>query len=265
MTTDERTARWASEAAFFDRWAEDVTVTPLSPAVLSRYSNPGTLWHKEFRLKTLGDLTGRHVLEMGCGEGANVSLLAKLGATVTGIDISPKAIEVAQQRAAANGVADRCEFICSPMETVGGLEGRFDVIHGDAILHHLIPELDELMARLVSWTKPGGTLIFAEPVNFAPWLRAIRHKIPVYTEATPDERPLEPAEIAIVRRHIPSLQLRHFQLTGRLNRFVVPHGLETAPLHRKMTAKALAMIDAAAFTVPWFRSMAGYAVLWGRK
>jgi len=48
-------------------------------------------------LRFIGDLGGKMVLDAGCGEGHNTRLLARSGARVTGVDISPKMIGLARQ------------------------------------------------------------------------------------------------------------------------------------------------------------------------
>jgi len=49
-------------------------------------------------LRFIGDLDGKTVLDAGCGEGYNTRLLARSGARVTGVDISPKMIGLARQQ-----------------------------------------------------------------------------------------------------------------------------------------------------------------------
>ena len=45
----------------------------------------------------IGDLSGKTVLDVGCGEGYNTRLLARSGARMTGVDISQRMIELARQ------------------------------------------------------------------------------------------------------------------------------------------------------------------------
>lgn len=266
---NQQQQRWDTEARFFDEWAAKAgeAVKPIDPRTLARYGArpPRRRFNKEFRFRVLGDLSGRRVLDVGCGDGANAVLLAKLGANVTGIDVSPKAIQLAQRRAEINGVAERTSFVCQPLEQANLATGSFDVIWGDAILHHLIGELDAVIAQLVKWTKPGGTILFSEPVNFSPMLRRLRFMIPVHTDATPDERPLEPAEVAVLRAHVPGLRMALFTMLGRLDRFVLPdYNYEGAPISRRAVASLLASVDYLSLKLPGVRNFAGTAVMWGR-
>jgi 2-polyprenyl-3-methyl-5-hydroxy-6-metoxy-1,4-benzoquinol methylase len=267
---DKQQQRWQSETKFFDAWAEKASarIAPLDPLTLARYGarRPRRRFNKEFRFRILGALRGRRVLDVGCGEGVNAVLLAKLGASVTGIDISPKAIDLARRRAQANGVADRATFLCSPLEKANLPPASFDVVWADAILHHLISELDFILRLLVACTKPGGILLFSEPVNFNAALRRLRFMVPVHTEATPDERPLERAEIEIVRRHIPDLRLELFTMLGRLDQFVLPgYNYERASPVRRGISNVMAMADYVALRLPGLSSFAGTAVMWGPR
>jgi len=261
----ERQDRWREEASFFDKTAAEIDLQPMDPLALERYRGPlRRRFNKEYRLRLLGDLRGKKVLDVGCGEGTNSILLAKLGATVTGIDISPKSIEIARKRAEINQVAGSCRFVCSPLETAELETHAFDVIWADAILHHIIPELPLVLDKLTEWAKPDALMVFSEPVNFNQTLRRIRFTIPVKTDVTPDERPLEFPEIAVLRRYIPDLRLQHFALLGRLDRFLlVNHNYERSPWPRRAISNLCAGFDSMALSIPGIRRLSGAAVLYG--
>ncbi|HXJ93314.1 MAG TPA: class I SAM-dependent methyltransferase [Terriglobia bacterium] len=269
MSDHARGSRWKKEAEFFDSVARrhSQEVEPIDPVTLARYSaaSPRRRFNLEYRFRLLGNLQGREILDAGCGEGVNSILLAKLGARVTGVDISPASIEVAQKRAQVNGLEGTTRFICSPLETADLPSDSFDVVWGDAVLHHLIADLDALVVRFVTWTKPGGVVLLAEPVNLNHTLRWLRFKIPVKTHATPDERPLERQELSIIRQHLPQLYIRHFSLFGRLNRFIlVAHNYERSSPLRRALSNVLALADYGLLSLPWVSSLAGTAVLYGR-
>jgi 2-polyprenyl-3-methyl-5-hydroxy-6-metoxy-1,4-benzoquinol methylase len=59
-------------------------------------------------------------------------MLARMGARVTGIDVSPGAIDVARRRALVNGVADRVRFLCAPIEKAPLADREFDIVWGTA-------------------------------------------------------------------------------------------------------------------------------------
>lgn len=256
----------AQEAAFFDRQAEKHArdLSPLSQQVVDRYRHPRGLYSKEFAFKLLGDPRGQRILDVGCGEGEDAALLGRLGAEVTGIDVSPGAIALARKRAVLNGVADRVSFICSGVgETLP--ERSFDVIWIDNLLHHVLDDLDAALRPLLLAAKPGARLIAIEPVNLNKTLRKIRFLVPVHTEVTPGERPLEKHDLAALRRHVPDLSWRHFNCFGRLLRFVLPdRQYERAALWRKALCDLLMVTDRAILSVPGLAPLGGMAVLHGR-
>jgi 2-polyprenyl-3-methyl-5-hydroxy-6-metoxy-1,4-benzoquinol methylase len=261
-TAEARAARWREEAGYFDALAEGMGL--LDPAVLRRYVNPRRpWWGKEWRLMALGRLDGLEVLDVGCGPGDNSVLLALRGARVTGVDVSAGSIALAERRARASGAKVPPRFVQAPIETADLPERGFDVIWGDGILHHLIPELDAVLARLARLARPRARFVFSEPVNLVPALRRVRLALPVAVNGTSSERPLEEPELAMIRRHVPDLALRMFGLLGRLNRFVVPHGLERAPAPRRLLAEALALTDHALLSREPLSRAGGIAVLWG--
>lgn len=261
-------ARWKHEAAFFDNAAIEAIkhIRPAHPDVVRRY---GTLrrrrFSKEYRFRLLGDVRGKSVLDVGCGDGLNALNFALLGATVTGIDISSKAIELAKRHAEVNGVSAQTRFVCSPLELADFPEASFDIVWGDAILHHLIPDLDLVVGRMRRWVKPGGVIMFGEPVNFNPTLRAIRLMLPIHTDATPDERPLEMAEIEVIRRHLPNLQIRPFSLFDRVTRWVLGgYDYERASAVRQRICDTLALMDYAVLSIPGLRSLGANSVMYER-
>lgn len=261
-------ARWREEADFFDRAAlrVDSADLPISPLTWRRYTRPvrRRRFSYEYRLRLLGDLAGRSVLDVGCGDGLNTVILARLGARVTGIDISPESIAVARRRAEANGVSDRVTLVCAPVEAADLPAASFDIVWGDGILHHVLEDLERVIRSVVGWVRPGGRLVFAEPVNLCPALRRLRNLIPVRTEATPGERPMLRVEIELLRRHIPDLTIRHYGLVGRLDRFIlVNYNYERSSAIRRVAVNAINALDWGLLSLPTVQSLGGTAVLYG--
>ena len=56
---------------------------------------------------------------------------------------------------AVNGLTDSARLICSPIETADIADHSFDIIWGDAVLHHLIDVLEPTFIQLRRCVKPG--------------------------------------------------------------------------------------------------------------
>jgi 2-polyprenyl-3-methyl-5-hydroxy-6-metoxy-1,4-benzoquinol methylase len=260
----EREARWEEEAEFFDARAPD-EARGIHPRVAMRYARSTRAWfEKEYRFRLLGSLHGHRVLDVGSGIGDNAILLALAGGEVTGVDVSRRSIEVAEKRALASGLPRPPRFVCAPIESADLPARSFDVIWVDKLLHHVIPDLDLVMARLRTFASPGARVVFSEPVNRLPALRVLRMALPIPLDGTPGERPLEEAELAIIRRHVTDLRIRAFGLFGRLNRFVVAGGYEDAPLARRAVANLLCAADYAILSAGPLARVGAVAVLHGR-
>ncbi len=78
-------------------------------------------------------------IDLGCGAGNYAIYLAGKGFDVTGVDISPTAIKIAEENARQKGV--RCRFLTA--DVLGGLEEiqeTFDFAFDWELLHHIFPE-----------------------------------------------------------------------------------------------------------------------------
>jgi predicted RNA methylase len=65
-------------------------------------------------MQQAGDVRGKTICDVGCGSGRFVAALAKRGAAhVTGVDIAPEMLKLAQSLTSAEGVAERCTFVNS--------------------------------------------------------------------------------------------------------------------------------------------------------
>jgi SAM-dependent methyltransferase len=253
--------RLTKEREFFDH--EEYSEGPIPANTIERYTQcRKPFLPVEYLFWILGDVRGKRALELGCGDGSNAVLLALKGADVVGIDISPRAIEIARRRAVIHGVADHVEFRAEPLESyLEGAHGQFDVIYGFAVLHHLLPVLDQVMASLKRLSRDGTCFVFSEPVSLAKWLRRLRLALPVKCHSTPDERPLEPEDLAILRHHLPDMQVRVSGFLTRIWNRAFHGRYEDHSASWQWLYDTLSRFDTALLSLPGFNRLASSAAI----
>lgn len=104
-------------------------------------------------------LAGKVVADIGCGGGILAEAIAKKGATVTGIDLSEKALKVADLHSLESGIAVRYELIAA--EDLAAREpGKYDVVTCMEMLEH-VPDPAAIVQACATLVKPGGHVFFS--------------------------------------------------------------------------------------------------------
>jgi ubiquinone/menaquinone biosynthesis C-methylase UbiE len=109
------------------------------------------------------DLTGKSVLDIGCGAGGiDVALVATHGAAyVTGIDVEDSVLSHARTLVAAKGLTSRIGLVKVAPGPLPFPPGSFDVVFSkDSIIH--IPDKMALMAEVARVLKPGGWFLASD-------------------------------------------------------------------------------------------------------
>lgn len=156
----------------------------------------------------LEDVEGKHVLIVGCSEGG-VTPLARMGAYATGIDIADAAIERLTAAIEREGLSDRGRALVMNAEELDFPDESFDLIVCTGVLHHL-----DVEAAAKSWSrclKPGGKVHMLEPMAFNPLIALYRFLTP--SMRTPDEHPLRPRDLRILRRHFGEVEMDCWAMT----------------------------------------------------
>ena len=122
-----------------------------------RLNSDPVLW------KFAGDVSGKNVLDAGCGTGYLSRKLADEGASVTGVDISPRMIEIARKQ--LQNDHPEINFIidsCSILQNIP--DGNFDLIISNYVLMDL-PDVKETLLSFHRVLKVNGfvVLIFSHP------------------------------------------------------------------------------------------------------
>jgi len=209
------------EAEHFNRhYADEAAqgIAPLTDFDKLRYADPSadTIFPREYFYHLLAPIQGKNVLEIAAGNGIDASLCAHNGANVHAYDLSKKSIDMVNQRARVNGVADRVRTQITGNFNDAFPGQTFDAILGYAALHHL-PDLDTLCQQVYDRLKPGGVAVFAEPVVNSKALNRLRRLVPYSIhEMTDDEQPMNDMRIEGFAWPFDRVVRREFQLTSRL-------------------------------------------------
>lgn len=115
----------------------------------------------DIELNLLGDLKGKTVLHLQCHFGQDSISLARMGASVTGVDLSDRAIEQARNIAAELQVD--VQFICCDLyDLPNHLNQQFDFVFTSYGTITWLPDLDRWAKIINQFLKPGGAFIFVE-------------------------------------------------------------------------------------------------------
>jgi 2-polyprenyl-6-hydroxyphenyl methylase/3-demethylubiquinone-9 3-methyltransferase len=107
----------------------------------------------------IAPLAGKNVLDIGCGGGILAESMARKGANVTGIDLSEKALKVADLHSLESGVQVRYELISA--EAMAAREpGAYDVVTCMEMLEH-VPDPAAVVHACATLVKPGGHVFFS--------------------------------------------------------------------------------------------------------
>jgi ubiquinone/menaquinone biosynthesis C-methylase UbiE len=100
------------------------------------------------------DASGRDVLEVGVGLGADHQRFAAAGARLTGVDLTERAVEHTRQRLAASGL--RSQLQTADAENLPFADNSFDVVYSWGVLHHS-PNTPKAIDEVWRVLRPGGS------------------------------------------------------------------------------------------------------------
>ncbi|MGC8979343.1 class I SAM-dependent methyltransferase [Caldisericum sp.] len=98
----------------------------------------------------------KRVLEVGVGDGIDHLELAKAGAILTGIDITPKSIELTKQNLELHGY--KSTLFVADAEILPFEDSIFDAVYSFGVLHH-VPNIQKAINEIYRVLKPGGKAV----------------------------------------------------------------------------------------------------------
>jgi ubiquinone/menaquinone biosynthesis C-methylase UbiE len=96
---------------------------------------------------------GKDLLEVGCGMGTDLVQFARGGARVTGVDYTPRSVEISRQRFEVYGLEGR--FLVGDAEALPFCDDSFDVVYSNGVLHHT-PNVQAAIDEIFRVLRPGG-------------------------------------------------------------------------------------------------------------
>lgn len=164
-----------------------MSIANVDPAEIQKFSELAHRWWdpaSEFRplheinplrlewINQQVSLAGKNVIDVGCGGGILAESMAKKGAIVTGIDMSEKALTVADLHGLESGISVRYLKIAAE-EMAESEAGQFDVVTCMEMLEH-VPDPSSVISACTKLAKPGGKIFFSTlNRNFKSYLFAI--------------------------------------------------------------------------------------------
>ncbi len=191
---------------------------------------------------------GAVALDYCCGLGATSLELARLGATVHGIDISTEELKTAEKTLAEAGYGDRAEFHAMDAENMEFPDDMFDVIVCSGVLHHL--DLEHAYPELARVLKPTGQIICIEAQGANPLINLYRKRTPKLRTSWEAEHILTVAQVKQAKPFFEHIDMRFFHL---LTILAVP--FRKAPFFEALLG-ALEALDRVILKIPGVQRMA---------
>lgn len=121
---------------------------------------------RAYELEEVGDVAGKDLLHLQCHFGLDSLSWARLGARVTGVDFSARAIAGARSLAAELGLP--AGFVrCDVLELPACLAGDFDIVYTSRGVLWWLPDLARWAEVVAHFLRPGGRLYLTEAHPFA--------------------------------------------------------------------------------------------------
>jgi 2-polyprenyl-6-hydroxyphenyl methylase / 3-demethylubiquinone-9 3-methyltransferase len=155
----------ADEVARFDRMAREWWDPKGPMRALHRFNPVRLAYVRDEAARRFGrearsarPLDGLTALDVGCGGGVLSEPLARLGATVTGLDPAPTNLAVARTHAERSGLS--IDYRGETIEEVAGQGERFDLVLAMEVVEH-VPDMPPFVAACCEAVRPGGLLFLA--------------------------------------------------------------------------------------------------------
>jgi len=202
------------EQAHYDRRAGDIADPRYDWTSGSARLNPALQGPYRY-LETLlaNGCSGKRVLDFGCGHGIFSIQPARAGATVIGVDISPRSLALARRRAARERVNNRTQFCLGDCERLPFPDRSFDVVVSCGMLSCL--NFRRGVAEVARVLRPDGHAIIIDTLGHNPLINLRRLWATWRGDRTTwtREHILKLPDLQVFEQHFRSCRVRPFDLT----------------------------------------------------
>jgi ubiquinone/menaquinone biosynthesis C-methylase UbiE len=193
--------RLKQEKVFHDRWAATINIDGIE---VDNTFEGATAPENRFILSRLGDVTGKYLLDLGCGAGENSVYFARKGARCVAGDFSAGMVEVARCLAQRHGVEISARTI-NAMD-IDFSDKTFDIVYAANLLHHV--DTKKSLNEIHRVLKPGGVACLWDPLKHNPLINIYRK---MATEVrTPVEQPLDIRVVEIFKKMFSNVEYDTF-------------------------------------------------------
>lgn len=209
-------ARIALEARVTDAIGVNIQLPSIPPNWTFRDYSHRRPW-RQFMFDFLGPLAGKTILDLGCGYNPTPVYFALAGAQqVIACDVSPRAVEFVSNLVRNYELQNVITTHCCPAESLPLNDDSIDLVHGEAVLHHL--DLETSSTELLRVLKKGGRAAFKDPLGHNFLLETARDYLPYRWKhaVKGTDRPLRFSEIKRFGQKFSHCEARGFGLFSML-------------------------------------------------
>ena len=194
------------------------------------------------------------VLDYGCGVGPSIIEVSNYEPKkITGIDISEISIKKAKDKTKYLG--SMVELKVDNCEKTSFENNQFDLVYGHGILHHL--EFSKCLDEILRILKPGGSLIFVEPLGTNPIINLYRKLTP--KSRSIDEHPFTDKDLTLLKNKYKDVEIKYY---GFLTLIFFPFYLNP---NKSKIFKILKNVDQILFKIKFFRYFAWSILISAKK
>ncbi len=153
--------RLIREQLFHDHLAATINVGKIDvDAAIEGSTSP----ENRFIVSRMGDVSGKYLLELGCGTGENSVYFARKGAYCVATDFSPVMVTVARRLAQKYDVDIHAQILDAT--EIAFPDKTFDIVYAANLLHHV--NLNKTVLEIHRVLRPGGFACIWDPLNITP-------------------------------------------------------------------------------------------------